>query len=70
MDSFIKNIDSVKEQMEFGEFEECFFRAKARELNNSIYDDWDILFYMQHHGIKPRLLDWSDSFSVAVYFAL
>ena len=46
------------------------FRARAKEVHDGDLSDWDILFYMQHHGVKTRLLDWTESFGVALYFSL
>ncbi|EKN68369.1 FRG domain-containing protein [Schinkia azotoformans] len=32
-------------------------------------NQWDLLYLMQQYGVKTRLLDWSESFAVALYFA-
>ena len=54
-------------QIEYDLFYE--FRARARELHDRQLDGWDVLFWMQHYGAPTRLLDWTETFAVALYFA-
>lgn len=61
---------TVKDLLKFEEDMFFEFRSRAKEVHRGNLTDWDILFYMQHHGVNTRLLDWTESFGVALYFAM
>jgi hypothetical protein len=104
LDNLFKIIEDAKEELDFNNWEECFYRGdskatydlmpslmrfnlteedllwtetslfyefstRAKLLHNSIVDDWDILAYMRHHTIPTRLIDWTETLGVALYFA-
>jgi hypothetical protein len=44
--------------------------ARGRHLFKDTRNSWEFLSIMQHYGIPTRLLDWSESLSTALFFAL
>lgn len=57
------------EKLEYDLFYE--FEMRVRGLGGArSADSWETLFMMRHHGVPCRLIDWTETFGVAIHFAL
>lgn len=45
------------------------FRKFSNRILKRRESEWETLFEMQHYGVPTRLLDWTETFGVALFFA-
>ncbi|PEN44507.1 FRG domain-containing protein [Bacillus toyonensis] len=71
LDSGLFRIENKKLTIEhYLSLEKRLFTSFKNQSPTFIREDfWDVHFHMQHHGLKTRLLDWTESFGTALYFA-
>lgn len=46
------------------------YRKLSQHLKDSHQNEWNLLIDMQHYFVPTRLLDWSESLGVALFFAV
>lgn len=66
-----KRSSSIEDYMDMEKHLLARFKQRSIPfLTRSITDTWEWLFLMQHYGVPTRLLDWSESPLMALFFAV
>lgn len=64
----VNKIQEIENDL-YREFGRCATQLSQSD-SNSINDDFESYFLMQHHGAPTRILDWSDGALIALHFAV
>lgn len=65
-----KKTDATAIDLMERELAATFRKRSPPFVSQALSNEWERMFFMQHYGIPTRLLDWSESPFVALYFAI